>query len=553
MPQFLHAGTLADSGSAARQRPYTKPKPHPLMRIRNSIVFLAAAALAAAPAGAQQALPFAQAELDAQVQRALREFQVPGAAIAIVKDGRVVMERGFGVRRLGEAAPVDEHTLFQIASNSKAFTSAALAMLVDEGKLGWDDRVIDHLPWFRLSDPYATREFTIRDLLTHRSGMGLGAGDLLWYRSTYSPREVMERIRVVPLVTSFRSAYAYDNVLYGVAGEVVAAVSGQRWEDFVRDRMFAPLGMTESVTLASRTPAGGNVAVPHSRFQGALRVVRADTMDNNAAAAAIVASVHDLARWMIAQLDSGRIAGSERRLWSAARTREMWTGVTPIPIGGGAPQLAAYTPNFHLYGLGWFLRDYRGMKVATHTGGAAGMTSRTVLVPELKLGIVMLTNGESPAMTAVPWWIMDRYLGAPATDWVGGFAAAARAGEENAAQVEARATAGRTANTRPALPLERYAQAYDDPMYGRATLAMEGRGLVLRFAKSPAFVADLEHWHFDTFVARWRDRTIPDAYVTFRLTPQGGIGGFEMAAVSPLADFSFDYQDLHFVPAPAAR
>lgn len=522
------------------------------MRFRSTSAALAACIALAAPAAAQ-ALPFAPAELDAQVQAAMREFQVPGLAIAIVKDGRVVMERGWGVRRLGEPAPVTEHTLFQVASNTKAFTTAALAMLVDEGRLAWDDRVIDHVPWFRLSDPYVTRELTVRDLLTHRSGLGLGAGDLLWYRSTYGPRDVMERIRTLPLATSFRSAYAYDNVLYAVAGAVIEAVSGQPWQDFVRERMFAPLGMTESAALAAQIPGDGDVAAPHSRFQGTLRVVRRDTVDNNAPAGSMAASVHDWSRWMITQLDSGRIAGSERRLWSADRAREMWTGVTVLPIGAPAAGLEAYAPSFSLYGLGWFLRDYRGHKLATHTGGLAGMTSRTLLVPDLKLGIVILTNAESSAHTALPWWILDRYLGAPQTDWVAAFAAATRAGEENARQVEARAAAGRVANTRPSLPLARYAGTYDDPMYGAAGITQEDGRLVLRFGRSPAFVADLEHWHFDTFVARWRDRTIPDAYVTFALTPAGAVGRFTMAAVSPLADFSFDYQDLTFTPAAADR
>lgn len=527
---------------------------HSISRLVRAVsVLVFPVALASATPAAAQERPFTPAQLDAQVVRALREFQVPGLAIAVVKDGRVVVERGWGVRALGEPAPVTEHTLFQIASNSKAFTTGALAMLVDEGKLAWDDRVIDRLPWFRLSDPYVTRELTVRDLLTHRSGLGLGAGDLLWYRSSYGPRDVMERIRTLPLTTSFRSVFAYDNVLYGVAGEVIAAVSGQRWEDFVRERMFVPLEMGESVALAARIPAGGDVAAPHSRFQGSLRVVRRDTMDNNAPAGAIVSSVHDLARWMTAQLDSGRIGGTERRLWTARRAREMWAGVTVLPTGGAPEGLEAFIPDFNLYGLGWILRDYRGYKLATHTGGLAGMTSRTLLVPELKLGIVILTNAEAPVYTALPWWILDRYLGAPETDWVEGFAADARADEEYARDVEAEAAAGRVAGTRPSLAPAGYAGAYDDPMYGAASIAQEGGGLVLRFGRSPGFVADLEHWHYDTFVARWRDRTIPDAYVTFALTPQGRVGRFTMGAVSPLADFSFDYQDLAFTPVAAEQ
>ncbi|HEV2146038.1 MAG TPA: serine hydrolase [Longimicrobiaceae bacterium] len=485
--------------------------------------------------------------LDQEVARALREFSVPGLAIGIVKDGEVVLLEGYGVRRMGDTASVTPRTLFQIASNTKAFTSAALAMLVDSGKVSWDDRVIEHLPWFRLHDPYVTHELTIRDLLSHRSGLGLGGGDLTWYRSTYQPREVLERIRALPPTSSFRTTYAYQNIPFLAAGEVVPAVTGQPWDDFVRQRILQPLGMTSTLALARDLPQGGDVAFPHSAFQGELRVVPRDNMDNAAPAGSLVSNAADLAKWMVVQLDSGRVDGT-RRLWSPQRTREMWSGQTVLPIGGAAPGLEAYVPNFSEIGLGWFLRDYRGHKLLTHTGGLAGMTSRTLLVPDRKLGIVILTNAESSAHTALAWWILDRYLGAPQTDWTAAFVASARRGRERAAEVERQAAAARVRNTRPSVALERYAGPYADPLYGNATLARENGRLVLRFGASPAFVADLEHWHHDTFVARWRERTIPDAWVTFTLDPRGAVSAFTMEAVSPLADFSFDYQNLRFVP-----
>ncbi|MBX6364438.1 MAG: serine hydrolase [Gemmatimonadetes bacterium] len=521
-----------------------------LNRVRHALSLVAVPWLAAAPALAAQASPLQG--IDAEVARAMRAFEVPGLAVAVVKDGRVLLAKGYGVRELGKPEPVDENTVFQIASNTKAFTTAALGMLVDEGKLHWDDRVIDYLPWFRLYDPYVTREFTIRDLLTHRSGLGLGAGDLLWLNSDYGRQEIVRRLRAVPPATSFRSAYAYDNVLYIAAGEVVAAASGTSWDDFIRDRIFAPLGMRTASTSVRAFRPGDNVAVPHARIDGTLQVVARDTVDNIGPAGAVNANVAELAVWMRTQLDSGRIAGTDRRLWTAARTRDFWTGVTIMPIGSAAPELKAYQPNFAEYGLGWNLRDYRGRKLVTHTGGLSGMTSRTLLVPSERIGIVVLTNSESPASTALAWTILDRLLRAPATDWIGGFRAAQRREEQEAADVERKAQAARAASSRPSLPLERYAGRYEDAMYGEATITTEAGRLVLRFRHSPAFTADLEHWQYDTFVARWRRANIPDAYVTFSLNPDGSIASFRMAAVSPLADFSYDYQDLRFVPAPAA-
>ena len=364
-------------------------------------LFIALSAVVPVTAPRAQGKP--PADFVSYARNALKKFDTPGAAVAVVKDGRVVLARGYGVRRLGEAAPVDAHTLFQIASNTKAFTTAALAMLVDEKRLAWDDPVTKHLPWFQLSDPYVTRELTVRDLLTHRSGLGLGAGDLLWYHSDYPRDTVLYRIRYARVASSFRSEFAYDNVLYVAAGEVIPAITGQSWEEFVRRRIFEPLGMTEARVTARNVAPDENFAAAHAMVDGRLSVVARDTFDNTNAAGGVVAGVADLAKWMMVQLDSGRVRGAagaassdgaERRLWSTEQAREMWTGQTIQPVSDLPPVLAAYRPNFLLYGLGWDLRDYRGRKLATHTGGLDGMTSRTLLVPEERLGIVVLTNGE---------------------------------------------------------------------------------------------------------------------------------------------------------------
>jgi CubicO group peptidase (beta-lactamase class C family) len=495
-------------------------------------------------------------DLDAYVAKALAAFGTPGAAVAIVKDGRVVLVKGYGVRHLGERAPVDVHTLFQIASNTKAFTTAALAMLVDEGKLAWDDPVTRHLPWFQLSDAYVTRELTVRDLLTHRSGLGLGAGDLLWYHSDYPRDSILRRIRYANVASSFRSEFAYDNVLYVAAGEVIPAVTGLTWEEFIRRRIFLPLGMSEAKLTARNVRPDENFAAAHARVDERLTVIARDTFDATNAAGGVVANVTDLAKWMIVQLDSGRVRGgvattpdSGRRLWTVQRTEEMWSGQTIQPISEIPRSLGAYRPNFYLYGLGWDLRDYRGQKLVTHTGGLDGMTSRTLLVPAARLGIVVLTNGESPLGSAVAWHVLDHYLKAPPTDWTTELAEYVRSAEVKAHEVERKAAGTRHQDSRPALPLASYAGRYTDRMYGDVTIADEAGRLVLRFSHSPALTGDLEHWQYDTFVAHWRQRNIPDIYVTFALKPDGSIETMKMAAVSPLADFSYDFQDLLFRPA----
>jgi CubicO group peptidase (beta-lactamase class C family) len=510
---------------------------------------MGAALAAASPLSAQ----FRQKDFDAYAVRALQTLQTPGAAVAVVKNGRLLFARGYGVRSLGDKSPVDAHTLFQIGSNTKAFTTAALGILADDGKLSWDDPVMKLLPGFQLYDPYVTREFTIRDLVTHRSGLGLGAGDLLWFHSNYSRAEIAYRIRFARPVSSFRSQYAYDNVLYIVAGEVVAAAAGASWDDFVRQRIFVPLGMSETGTTTAFFTSSANAATPAAVEDGRLQSVPVDSVENISPAGGIASNVSDLAKWLICRLDSGRFAGG--RLFSERQAREMWSGQTILPIGDPPPPLAALRPSFAEYGLGWRLRDYEGRKLVSHTGGLAGMTSQITLVPAEKLGIVVLTNSESDLMAALTYRLLDDLLGTPPrtrTDWVAAYADAARLAQARADSTARAGQAARDSASRPSLPLERYAGHYRDELYGDADLALEGGKLVLRFSRSPAFVGDLEHWQYDTFIARWRTRHLEEAYVTFALNPDGSIDRFQMAAVSPLADFSFDYQDLVFRPAPGA-
>ena len=352
------------------------------VRIRAFGLFLALAFTVLSPASAQVLPP----NFDALVARAMKTFEVPGMAIAVVKDGKVVLAKGYGVRKLGDPAPVDARTLFGIASNTKVFTATALGLLVEEGKLAWDAPVTRYLRWFQLSDPYVTRELTVRDLLVHRSGLGLGAGDLLLFpETTYSRREIVERLRDVPLATSFRSAYAYDNVLYVVAGELIEAVSGKSWEDFVSERILGKVGMASSRPRHSADPALANVAIPHAPLETGVAPQPIDENDNMNAAGGIMSCAEDMARWMLVHLDEGRLADGTR-LFSERTGRELATIVTPIPISTPPAELAALRMNFNGYGLGLRVNDYRGLKIVNHTGGLTGYVSRVLMVPELELG-----------------------------------------------------------------------------------------------------------------------------------------------------------------------
>jgi CubicO group peptidase (beta-lactamase class C family) len=488
------------------------------------------------------------ADLDDYILHAMKTFAVPGVGVAVVKDGAVVFAKGYGVRKLGESTPVDSHTLFGIGSNTKAFTAASLGILVDEGKLSWDDRVVDRLPAFQMYDPYVTHEMTIRDLLTHRSGLGLGAGDLLFFPpSTYTRADIIAKLRYIKPESSFRSKYAYDNLLYMVAGQIIPAVTGTEWQDFIKQRIFAPVGMSDSNTSVR---AEGNFAVPHSEVEGKLQPIPAAAIDNLAPAGAINSSASDMAKWIIVQLGAGQLPGGQKRLFSPRVAKEMWSAQTILPVGDPPPALAALKTNFAAYGLGWSLREYRGYKQVGHDGGLPGYVSRVALIPDLKLGVVVLTNQEAVGLLgAIAYRILDSYLLAPATDWLKIIHDLGEQQKAAAAEVEKKQSGTRNANSKPSLPLEKYAGRYADAWYGDITIAMEQSGLVMRFSHSPALTGDLEHWQYDTFKAHWRDRSLAaDAFVTFALNPDGSISQVKMVPVSPLTDFSYDFQDLLITP-----
>ena len=540
---------------------------HPCFRLRLGALALGLALslpLAAVPvqadgaveAAASAGLPDRLATLDVHVERVREQFDVPGIAVAIVKDGEVLLERGYGVKDLETGEPVDARTLFAIASNTKAFTSAALSMLADEGKLELEDRVIDHLPWFRMADPYITREMRVRDLLVHRSGLPLGAGDLLyWPTSDYSTREVAERLAQVPVEGGFREKYAYDNILFGVAQLVVEEVSGQSYQAFLQQRIFDPLGMADTRFNSDHLLAADNVATGYSKadFTELVPAPRV-SWHNVSGAGGLYSSVHDLTNWVRVQLDQGVVSGEgdeAERLFSEKRQQAMWQMVTPIPVNKpSVPELEPAQPNFRGYGEGWSLGDFRGEKLVWHTGGWPGFVSRITLVPEHELGVVVLTSAESgAAFNAITHEVVDAFLGAPEHDWIDAFAAARGSQEEKAEKDWQAHLDARDRDSRASLPLEGYADTYRDAWYGDVVISEAGDGLRINFSRTPDLAGKLEHWQANTFIVRWDQRWLnADAFITFDLDPDNQVREARMEAVSPLTDFSFDFHHLRLVP-----
>ena len=512
-----------------------------------------AAFAALLPVAARSQTTSAPPGLDRYVDSVMRAFSVPGMAVTIVKDGNVVVARGYGVKKLGQPALVGPRTNFGIASNTKIFTATALALLVEDGKIEWDAPVIRYLPAFAMYDPWVTREITVRDLLVHRSGLGLGAGDLLWWpASTYDRKEIVRRLRFIKPATSFRSAYAYDNVLYSAAGELIEAVSGKSWEDFVATRILARVGMTASNVRHSQGGVGADAAAPHAEVDGAVRPIAAFLSDNVNPAGGINSNAEDMAKWMIVQLDSGRLADGTR-LFQPSTTRQLWRVVTPREPGNPPPELSWLRPHLSGYALGLNVSDYESRMILAHTGGLPGYLSQVTMVPELRLGIAVLTNQESgAAFEALTYRIRDYYLRAPAHDYLAAYRQITARQRAAVAKETAAASAARDSASGPSLPLMRYTGTYNDPWYGDVVIAVENGKLVMRFSHTPSLTGDLLHWQHDTFVARWRDRELrADAFVTFALNPDGTIEQAKMKAVSPDTDFSFDFQDLVLTPARA--
>lgn len=483
------------------------------MRRHVALVLLSAALVAPASqvAGQQSREPFPG--FDAYVNAALTTWKVPGASVAIVRNDSVIYAKGYGVREVGKPAPVDERTVFAIGSSSKAFTAAAVAMLVDSGKVRLDEHAATYLPGFELYDPYASHEITVRDLLTHRSG--LARGELMWYGSAWDRDEILRRVRYLPPSWSFRSQFGYQNIMYLAAGQVVAKTTHRSWDDFIKQRIFQPLGMTSSSTSISALEGVEDLASPHAEVNDTVRAIPYRRIDNIAPAGAINSNAVDMAQWVRLHLADGKYAG--KQLISKRMIDEMRT---PQMIVRGMGNM---NPSAHLmaYGLGWFLSDYEGKLLVQHGGNIDGMTALVAMLPEEKFGIVILSNMNASTLpTAIMLEALDLQLRRPAKNW----SARLRARQDSAqaaARARSRQTEQRVANTKPSLPLSGYVGTYADSAYGVVTVT-ESNG-TLNLAFGPTWRGPLEHYHFDTFRMKLDTPVIPAVPVTFRLNAAGKV------------------------------
>ncbi len=494
--------------------------------------------------------PISSARIDSVVNIVVKTFDVPGMAVAVVKDGKVIHAKGYGVRSLNTMKKVDAKTIFGIASNSKAFTTAALGMLVDEGKLTWDTKVTDIIPEFRLYSPYVTEEFTIKDLLTHRSGLGLGAGDLMIWpdSSNFKRKDIIHNLRYLKPVSGFRSKYDYDNNLYILAGEVVERISGMSWESFIELRIMQPLGMTGSYTSIRQIKDPSDMIDPHAPVDGKVQVIHNDWSETANAAGGIWSNLEDMCKWIIMQMNNGKYGeGQTRQLFSGEVHEEMWTPQTIIPVHGAS----SYNTHFAAYGLGWFLSDVKGYKQVMHTGGLAGIVTQVTLIPELKLGIIVFTNQQSgAAFNAVTATIKDSYLGVKGIDRIkeqkDRVDKAVTEAKKITDEVWTKIDAQQKSNT-TTVDFTTYAGTYRDPWFGDVVISERNGKPWFSSKRSPKLSGQLLYYKGNTFVAKWNDRSMDaDAFVVFSLDTEGKAATMKMEAISPLTDFSFDFQDLDF-------
>ncbi len=499
-------------------------------------------------ADAAKGQPLSARQIDRLTKRVMKEFSVPGIAVAVIKDDVILHMKGYGVRSIATRQKTDEHTLFAIASNTKAFTVAALGILIDERKLTWETKVIDIIPEFRLNNAYVTEDFNIKDLLSHRSGLGEGAGDLMsWPDSAmFTTAEIIHNLRYLKQASSFRTKYDYDNLLYIVAGEVVARVSGMSWEDFVESRIMMPLGMDGSSASFKRLKDLTNIIDAHVPVEGKLQVVAKQEGKIHNSVGGIYSNITDLSKWAMLQMNHGRYGKNlEKRIFSEEVHREMWTPQTIRPVSGDTP----YRTCFAAYGLGWNLTDTNGHLQVYHTGTHSGIVTRVTLLPEEGLGIIVLTNQqEEAAHKAITNAIMDSYLDISGNDWVRMLMVKALKDKTEAKGITDRVWATVEARRRESsaeIDPQVFTGTFTDVWFGDVVIYEDNDGLRVRAVKSPKLRGEMFHYTANTFIVKWDDRSMDaDAFAVFALDRDGEPCSIRMEAISPLTDFSYDFHDL---------
>jgi CubicO group peptidase (beta-lactamase class C family) len=498
------------------------------------------------------AQPLTSASIDSVAEKARIAFNVPGIAVAVIKDGKVIHSRGYGVRSLNSGLPVDENTLFGIASNSKAFTAFALGILVEEGKISWDDKVRKWIPEFKLYSPYVTEEFTIRDLLTHRSGLGLGAGDLMFFpdSSNFELKDILYNLQFLKQASGFRTKFDYDNNMYIVAGEVVKRASGMSWDDYVETRIMQPIGMNKSACSFDRLKDKSDVIEAHAEVEGKVRVIARSSMKVGHSAGGINSNIADLSKWVGLLLAQGKYGPNRTSLYNPGIQKEIWSPQTIIQAGDPG----YYNTHFKAYGLGFFIEDIKGYKELTHTGSLEGMVTQITMIPELQLGIIVLTNQqEDAAFISITNEIKDGYLGLPRKDWINELTVSRNLNLSYNKTVtgpiwdEINKAQSNTAK----IDFNIYTGTYLDPWLGEVIISVKNGKIWFDSKRSPKLTGEMFPFKGNSFVVKWRDRSMDaDAFVMFHLNENGQADGMKMKAVSPLTDFSYDFQDLDFKKIP---
>lgn len=487
-------------------------------------------------------------EVDVLAQNALDKFEVAGAAIAIVKDGKIIHSKGYGVKSATSQEKVNEHTQFAIASNTKAFTTMALALLVEDGKITWQDRVVEHIPEFTMYNPYVTENINIQDLLTHRSGLGLGMGDLMFFPdgANFTIDDLLSSFQYFKPVSAFRTKFDYDNLLYVVAGELVARVSGMTWEEFIQKRILDPLHMDNSYPSIYDIKDEGNLAMPHTTAYGKLQVLPNFKKIINGAAGGIYANVDDLCQWMLVLLNHGAYGAQlQDTLFTEASQREIWKIHTTLE----ANQDPRYNSHFAGYGLGWFLTDTKGNMVVSHTGGLPGMLSKTVLIPDLNLGVVVLTNtepGGAAFFSTVSQTIVDSYLGLDDGKWMEKNEVKLKKQNELGDAVTAKVWETVESKKNSNINKNDYLGIYEDPWFGKMEVFLNKGQLWLKSYRSPKLNGPMRFYKANTFAVKWEYQDMnADAFAIFNLDENGTPQELRLKGISPNIDFSFDFQDLH--------
>lgn len=486
-------------------------------------------------------------EVDRLMEDAITKFNVAGAAIAIVKDGKVIHNKGYGIKSVITGEKVNEHTQFAIASNSKAFTTAVLSLLVEEGKLTWTDKVKDHIPEFKMYNDYVTENFNIQDLLTHRSGLGLGVGDLMFFPdgNNFTIKDILSSFQYFKAQSAFRTKFDYDNLLYVVAGEVIARVSGMTWEQFIQQRIFTPLQMDNSYACLKMIPNTSNLAFPHDDASGKLKQLKSFEDMPNGAAGGIYSNVDDLSQWMLVHLNKGKYGTDlKAQLFSTKSQREMWK-IHTVTDTDSSPR---YNSHFSGYGLGWDLEDIKGVMSVSHTGGLPGMLSKTIMIPDLNLGVVVLTNtseGGAGVFSAVTQTVVDSYLGLDNNKWVDKYYTMLSQWKKSADALTNKVWETVKKSSKENIKTQDYIGVYEDKWFGKVEVFMKDKQLWFKSYRSPKLSGPMYFYKANAFAIKWDYQDMnADAFVIFSLDEEGKAESIKMKGISPNIDFSFDFQDL---------